>query len=99
MTTPQLSVSSGTTSIKLGSRKEVLAQLAKYKNRSLHSLVLEAIDTYVEQEQARIEYEAQAIRSYENFQATGLHITLDELETWAKNLDSQNPQSLPICHK
>ncbi|WP_020558483.1 CopG family ribbon-helix-helix protein [Thiofilum flexile] len=73
--------SSGTTFIKLGARKEALAQLAKHKQRSLHSLVLEAVDNYVAQEQARLEYEAQAMRSYENFQATGLHITLDELET------------------
>jgi predicted transcriptional regulator len=88
----------GTTSIKLGNRKETLAQLAKYKKRSLHSLVLEAVDNYMEQEQARLEYEAQAVRSYENFQATGLHMTLDELESWAKNLNSKNPQSLPLCH-
>lgn len=93
------SASAGTTSIKLGARKEALAQLAKHKQRTLHSLVLEAVDNYVAQEQARLEYEAQAVRSYENFQATGLHITLDELETWAKNLDATNPLELPVCHK
>lgn len=99
MTTTTAKAPSGTTSIKLGSRKEALTQLAKQKKRSLHSLVLEAVDIYMEQEKARLEYEAQAIRSYEHFQETGLHITLDELETWAKNLDSKNPQSLPPCHK
>lgn len=88
-----------TTSIKLGSRKEVLAQLARHKKRTVHSLVLEAVDHYMQQEQARLDYEAQAIRSYENFQTTGLHITLDELETWAKNLSDSNSQALPICHK
>lgn len=96
--TPTSRASGGTTSIKLGNRKEILAQLAKYKKRSLHSLVIEAVDNYMEQEQARLEYEAQAVRSYENFQATGLHMTLDELESWAKNLESKNPQSLPLCH-
>ncbi|MBK8454345.1 MAG: CopG family transcriptional regulator [Thiofilum sp.] len=93
------STSAGTTSIKLGARKEALAQLAKHKQRTLHSLVLEAVDNYVAQEQARLEYEAQAVRSYESFQATGLHITLDELETWAKNLGTTNSPELPVCHK
>ena len=53
----------------------------------------------MQQEQARLDYEAQAIRSYENFQTTSLHITLDELEAWAKNLTDSNSQALPICHK
>lgn len=88
-----------TTSIKLGSRKEILAQLARHKKRTVHSLVLEAVDHYMQQEQARLDYEAQAIRSYENFQATGLHITLDEFETWAKNLTNNDSQALPTCHK
>lgn len=99
MNTTATKVPSGTTSIKLGNRKEALIQLAKQKKRSLHSLVLDAVDIYMEQEKARLEYEAQAIRSYENFQETGSHITLDELEAWAKNLDSKNPQRLPPCHK
>lgn len=99
MNTTAAKAPSGATSIKLGSRKDVLAQLAKQKKRSLHSLVLEAVDIYMEQEKARLEYEEQAIRSYEHFQETGFHITLDELETWAKNLDGKNPQSLPPCHK
>lgn len=87
------------TSIKLGIRKEALTQLARHKKRTVHSLVLEAVDNYMQQEQARLDYEAQAIRSYENFQTTGLHITLDELEAWAKNLTDSNPQALPPCHK
>ena len=80
MMNTRIAKSSGTTSIKLGSRKNELARLARHKKRTIHSLVLEAVDTYMQQEQARLEYEAQAIRSYENFQATGLHMTLDELK-------------------
>ena len=97
MATPQ--TSTNTTSIKLGTRKEALAQLAKLKKRTLHSLVLEAVDSYVAQENARLAYEEQAIRSYENFQATGQHITLGELESWAKDLTEPNAKNFPLCHK
>ncbi|MEZ5534007.1 MAG: hypothetical protein R3F02_00145 [Thiolinea sp.] len=90
--------SAATTSIKLGDRKAILTALAKQKKRSLHSLVLEAVDNYMEHEKARLDYEAQAVRSYERFQETGTHITLDELEAWAKQLNNKNPHDLPQCH-
>ena len=70
------STTSGITSVKLGHRKSDLAQIAGLQKRIVHSLVIEAVDRYIEQTQARMRYEAQAIRSYENYQATGLHVTL-----------------------
>jgi predicted transcriptional regulator len=88
----------GTTSVKLGERKAVLSTLAEKQRRSVHSLVVEAVDIYIEQTQARLEYEEQAIRSYENFQATGLHVTPEELKDWAKSLSTKNPKKAPQCH-
>ena len=49
--------------------------------------------------QAKMEYEAQAIRSFENFQQTGLHVTHDELQAWANSLTSDMPLEAPTCHK
>jgi len=93
------STTSGITSVKLGHRKSDLAQIAGLQKRTVHSLVIEAVDRYIEQTQAKMRYEAQAIRSYENYQATGLHVTLDELQDWASSLDSLTPKPLPLCHK
>jgi len=87
------------TSVKLGDRKKALEDLALHQKRSVHSLMIEAIDRYITQTKARMEYEAQAIRSYENFQATGLHVTQKELKEWAKTLHTSDPQPLPECHK
>jgi predicted transcriptional regulator len=86
------------TSVKLGDRKQVLEELAKHQKRSVHSLLVEAVDGYIAQTTARIEYEAQAIRSYENFKATGLHVTTEELEDWANSLNTNTPKPLPECH-
>ena len=38
---------SGITSVKLGHRKHVLAQIAELKQRTVHSLVVEAVDAYI----------------------------------------------------
>ena len=89
---------SAITSVKLGGRKQVLSELAKYQKRSVHSLMLEAVDAYIEQKQARMKFEQDAIRSYEHFQETGLHTTLDEMRQWATSLNTSTPQSLPSCH-
>lgn len=91
--------SSGITSVKLGHIKHVLAQFAELKQRTVHSLVVEAVDAYIAQMQAKMEYEAQAIRSFENFQQTGLHVTHDELQAWADSLTSDTPLEAPTCHK
>ena len=86
------------TSVKLGDRKQILEELAKHQKRSVHSLMVEAVDRYIEQTKTRIEYEAQAIRSYENFKATGLHVTAEELEEWADSLNTESPKPIPKCH-
>ena len=89
----------GITSVKLGHRKHVLAQIAEQKQRTVHSLVVEAVDAYIAQTQAKMDYEAQAIRSFENYQQTGLHVTHDELQAWADSLNSDTPLEVPTCHK
>lgn len=90
--------SSGTTSVKLGHRKDVLTSIAQRQNRSVHSLVLEAVDMFTDQQKAWQDFEDQAVRSYERYQATGLHVTLEEMEVWAKKLKNNPNEPLPKCH-
>ena len=90
---------SGVTSVKLGTRKQALSELANHQKRSVHSLLIEAVDRYIDQTQAKIRYEQDAIRSYEHFQATGLFVTIEEMEDWATSLSTSTPQPLPQCHK
>jgi predicted transcriptional regulator len=99
MPATQATTSSGITSVKLGSRKGDLAKIADRQKRTVHSVLIEAVDRYIDQTRARMEYEAQAIRSYENYQATGQHVTLDELQEWADSLNTSSPKTLPLCHK
>ena len=79
-------------------KKARLTALALVKERSQHSLAVKAIDEYIEREEARLAYEQQAVRAYNNMQATGLHVTADELKTWVNSLNTPNPQKAPSCH-
>ncbi len=51
------------TSVELGNRKQALSELASYQKRTVHSLLIEAVDRYIDQAQAKIQYEQDAIRS------------------------------------
>ena len=91
---------SGTTSVKLGQhRKDTLSQLAHRKQRTVHSLVLEAVDVYTKEQTAWLEFEDQAVRAYENMRTTGLHTTQAEMREWAKSLKTNPNAPLPLCHK
>lgn len=88
----------GTTSIKLGDRKSLLSQIAAAKSRSVHFLILEAVDSYLERETARLNFLQEAEASLKHYHETGLHVTQDEMMAWADSLYTENELSAPICH-
>lgn len=51
-----------------------------------------------EQRAARIAYEQQAVQAHAHIQVTGLHVTSDELKTWADSLNTSTPKEVPKCH-
>jgi predicted transcriptional regulator len=76
-----------------------LEAIASYKARSQHYIMKEAINQYIFREEARINFIAEAVNSAKQFNATGLHITLDEFSSWASNLDNDPNEKIPKCHK
>ena len=53
--------------------------LASMRDRSAHWIMREAIREYVEREEARESFKAEALASWAEFQETGQHITGKEL--------------------
>lgn len=87
------------TSVKLDhSEKARLQALADSRKRSTHFLMREAITSYLAREEKRAAMLAEAVQSWNEYQDTGLHVTLDELEGWAERLDSDPDAPLPECH-
>lgn len=87
------------TSVKLGYRKSILQELATEMGGSVHSLVLDAVDSHIDHLKAKQAYDRRAMQAYRDYQETGLHITLNEFMDWVASLEMDDVKEIPKCHK
>ncbi len=88
-----------TTSLKLDSEiKDRLQSLAAARRRTPHWLMREAIGQYVEREEKREQFRQDALAAWADLQATGLHVTAAEADTWLSRLESGEDAEPPECH-
>lgn len=91
--------SAAITSLKLDpTTKERLQQLAKSRQRKPHWLMKEAIEQYVDREEKRQSFRDDAQKAWEDYQATGLHLTAEEADLWLQQLAEGNDAEPPACH-
>ena len=76
-----------------------LKALADAKKRTPHYLMKEAIARYLVDEEAEQMAIKIASASIEHYKQTGLHVTLDEVKTWAKAVKSNRNAKLMPCHE
>lgn len=81
-----------------GGDRQRLQVLAATKKRTPHYLMREAIQAYIEKEEAEQHFIAAAENAWADYEKTGLHITLDEAKTWAKKLVKNPRAKMPPCH-
>ena len=87
------------TSIKLDDAlKGRVQNLAEARRRSSHWIMREAIAQYVEREEKREASKQEAIRAWEQYQQTGLHVTLEEADAWLAKLEAGENAEPPKCH-
>ncbi|NOX25694.1 MAG: ribbon-helix-helix protein, CopG family [Deltaproteobacteria bacterium] len=79
--------------------KERLKNLAEAKQRSVHWLMCEAINQYIEREEKRASFRQDAMNAWEEYQETGLHVTGDEVIDWLKTWGTNNEKNAPKCHQ
>jgi predicted transcriptional regulator len=88
-----------TTSLKLDNTiKHRVQQLASARRRSPHWLMREAIEEYVEREEKREKLRQDALAAWDHYQATGLHVTFEEADTWLSKLEAGKNSAAPKCH-
>jgi predicted transcriptional regulator len=75
-----------------------LKSLATVKKRTSHYLMKEAIERYLVIEEAQQTILKSVDDSIAHYEATGLHITLDEVKTWAREIKVNPNAQLPACH-
>ncbi|MDN5753116.1 MAG: CopG family ribbon-helix-helix protein [Nitrosospira sp.] len=87
------------TSIKIDDELKTRVQhLAEVRQRSAQWIMREAIQQYVDREEARENFHREAMESWAEFQETGLHITLDEVSAWLETWGTDAETELPKCH-
>ncbi|MGK2911039.1 MAG: CopG family ribbon-helix-helix protein [Sphingobium sp.] len=88
------------TSIKLDDElKGRVRHLAATRRRTSHWIMREAIAQYVDREEKREVLRQDTLEAWDEFQATGLHATADEVDKWLASWGTDNELSAPECHK
>jgi len=78
--------------------KERIKRLAEARHRSSHWMILEAIRQYVDREEKREAFRQDGIKAWNEFQATGLHVTFAEADAWLDRLEAGEDVKPPECH-
>ena len=88
-----------TTSLKLDTQtKERVQRLAAVRRRTPHWILREAVEQYVEREEARERLRQDALAAWNHYQETGLHVTAAEADAWLAKLEAGKRVAPPKCH-
>jgi predicted transcriptional regulator len=88
------------TSVKINDDlKNRVNQLANVRNRSAHWIMCEAIQDYVEREEAKENFKQEALASWSSYKKTGLHLDSQEVRDWLKTWGSDKETEIPRRHE
>jgi predicted transcriptional regulator len=91
--------SPATTSLKLDANlKERVQRLATARRRSAHWIMREAIEQFVGREEKREAFRQDALKAWDDYQASGLHATAEEADAWLGKLEAGEDAEAPSCH-
>jgi predicted transcriptional regulator len=87
-------------SVKLDDQlKARVEQLAAARQRSAHWIMREAIQQYVDREEARESFRQEALASWAEYQETGRHLTGEEVQKWLSTWGAAAEAEIPDCHE
>lgn len=87
------------TSVKIDKTlKKRLDNLANKWQRSAHWIMLDAIQQYVDKEEARQTFKDEALASWSHYQETGQHLTGEEIHDWLDTWGTKDETDNPPCH-
>ena len=79
--------------------KERVQQLASQRRRSSHWIMLEAIQQYVEREEARESFTQEALASWAAYKETGRHLSGEDVHGWLNTWGTDDEKPVPECHE
>lgn len=74
-------------------------RLANQRRRSPHWLMLEAIQQYVEREEARESFKQEALASWAAYRETGRHLTGADVRDWLNSWGTADEKPMPECRE
>lgn len=88
------------TSLKIDDElKGRVQDLADARQRSPHWIMREAIQQYVEREEARESFKQEALASWVAYQETGRHLAGAEIRDWVSTWGTPAEIGVPECHE
>ena len=88
------------TSVRIdGDLKNRVQRIADIRNRSAHWIMREAIQDYVEREEAKEKFKQEALASWTAYKETGQHLTGEEVQEWLNRWGTDNETTIPQCHE
>lgn len=78
--------------------KDRLQRLATDRGRKLQGLIRDAIQQYVDREESSEQSQQQALKGWNDFQVSGLHVAADEADAWLSKLEAGEDVEAPECH-
>jgi predicted transcriptional regulator len=94
-----MQTSTGPTSVKLPQPlRERVKSLADARRQSVHAVMVQAIENYVDREEKREALRQEARAAHEHFMLTGLHLTNAEVIGWMDTIIRGEKAPMPKCH-
>ena len=78
--------------------KSRLTDLANRTQRTEEQLLQEAVHDYLERQDARAGFLAEAEQSWRDYQADGQHLTGEEVRAWLRSWGTPDEKAPPECH-
>ncbi len=78
--------------------KQRVQRLAQARNRTAHWVMHEAIVQFVDREEKREGVRQDAIAAWDEYQLTGLHVTMGEADAWLAKLEDGHDVEPPAAH-
>lgn len=79
--------------------KERLKAVAEQQDRSIHWLMKEAVNQFLDREESKAALREAADQSWRHYQETGLHLTLGEVNEWMDDIINGKPVEPLKCRK
>jgi predicted transcriptional regulator len=87
-----------TTTVELDADTQAgVERLARSRKGSTPLLMREAVEQYVDREEARGRLRQDALAAWRAYTATGLHVTEDEADAWLAKLEAGEDAPPPEC--